>query len=352
MPENKRHHYVPRFYLKHFSPDGKSVSLFNCKLAKTIPVASYKAQCYRDYFYGKDQVLEKILAEIEGESATTLGSIIENETLPAGARAEQLAVFLMAQHGRTPAAAALVEMIGDRMDAAFGELTAGEDLAEEMPSFRDVDPLLLSVHLSIKAYKTLADLEARLLMAPPACEFITSDMPVVFYNQLFAYRPRADAASPGWLGFQLFFPIAPRLALMLFDPHVYSVAPHSPNKGFIQLTSSRDVDQLNGLQIASAEENVYFHDRSMDVERLHRLFGKFRAAEPDVDATAMKDGERSGLIAVQIGGVRTKLELTFIAVRTRAKKARIAFQRQRYQPAVVRRPTVAEWRDEPAKEWE
>ncbi|MCY1236246.1 hypothetical protein D9M72_488920 [compost metagenome] len=253
----------------------------------------------------------------------------------------------MAQHGRTPSAAALVEMIGDRMDAALGELTAGADLAEEMPSFRDVDPLLLSVHLSIKAYKTLADLEARLLMAPPACEFITSDMPVVFYNQLFAYRPRADAASPGWLGFQLFFPIAPRLTLMLFDPHVYSVAPHSPNKGFIQLTSSRDVDQLNGLQIASAEENVYFHDRSMGVERLHRLFGKFRAAEPDVDAAAMKDGEKSGLIAVQIGGIRTKLELTFMKIKTRAKKARTAFQRQRYQPAAVRRPTVAEWRDEP-----
>ena len=65
MPSNKKHHYVPRFYLKNFSCDSRSISLFNIKAQKIVAEASLKSQCYRDYFYGKEPTIEKALGDME-----------------------------------------------------------------------------------------------------------------------------------------------------------------------------------------------------------------------------------------------------------------------------------------------
>jgi hypothetical protein len=69
VPDNKSHHYVPRFYLRNFSRSGKSVDLFNIDSQRLIKNAPIKGQCCRDYFYGKNPENEKSLSAVEGEVA-------------------------------------------------------------------------------------------------------------------------------------------------------------------------------------------------------------------------------------------------------------------------------------------
>lgn len=53
MAKNKKQHFVPRFYLRKFSADGRSVNIWNLTNEKRIQGANLKNQCYKDYFYGE-----------------------------------------------------------------------------------------------------------------------------------------------------------------------------------------------------------------------------------------------------------------------------------------------------------
>ena len=52
---NKRHHFVPQYYLKQFQGDGTDrilvclVDPYRC-----VGLGAIKGQCQRDHFYGKD----------------------------------------------------------------------------------------------------------------------------------------------------------------------------------------------------------------------------------------------------------------------------------------------------------
>jgi hypothetical protein len=350
MADNKKHHYVPRFYLRHFSLDDNSVNIFNIAHKKTILNAPFKHQCYKDYYYGRDQKLEGILSKIEGASARILASIIETRTLPQSnsGRAE-LSVYLMAQHGRTPANVALMKQVGAKLSGAIFEMDAGRN-SEDLPDMSQVDAVAMSVCLSVENYKLFADLEARLIIAVPGQEFITSDTPVIFCNKFFAYRPHGDAGAPGWKGFQLFFPVSPTLMLHLFDPSVYNVLPREPS-GILQLHSSRDMDQLNGLQIASAHENIFYSSRDLDISRLVEIFQNSKRKTDAVDLQVLRpdNDENRGLFVVQIAGVQAPLDLSFSKIRADAKKWRSKFQQQPLQPAVVMRATAHKDPDECAR---
>ena len=71
MPANKKHHYVPRLYLKRFSANAVSINIYNFRLAGAIEGANLKNQCYRDYMYGKGGEHEHRLSILEGEFACT-----------------------------------------------------------------------------------------------------------------------------------------------------------------------------------------------------------------------------------------------------------------------------------------
>jgi hypothetical protein len=82
VAENKKHHFVPRFYLKRFSSDGKSINLYNLKSSGAILRANLKNQCYRDYFYGRKLDVERALAGVEDEAANLFRQIDHYGCLP------------------------------------------------------------------------------------------------------------------------------------------------------------------------------------------------------------------------------------------------------------------------------
>jgi hypothetical protein len=45
MPDNKKHHYVPRFYLRIFSKDKNSINIYNKEQEKVF-LGNINNQCY------------------------------------------------------------------------------------------------------------------------------------------------------------------------------------------------------------------------------------------------------------------------------------------------------------------
>ena len=118
MPDNKKHHYVPRFYLKNFSENKRSICVFNIKNEKFIENGSLKSQCYIDYFYGEENTFEKALSKIEGEMANIFRNIIEQELVPPHFNNEYLSIiyFILIQQARTKYA---VDSINEMFDKFF-----------------------------------------------------------------------------------------------------------------------------------------------------------------------------------------------------------------------------------------
>src|SRR5687768_13502617 len=107
MPQNKKQHYVPKFLLRRFSTDKKSINLYNIKSKRKITNANLSNQCYSDYLYGKDLQFEKWLSGIEGELAKLL-RIMDVAIIPPppwSTTHDIMVFFVLSQHGRTKYAA-------------------------------------------------------------------------------------------------------------------------------------------------------------------------------------------------------------------------------------------------------
>jgi hypothetical protein len=83
VPANKKHHYVPAFYLRRFSTDGKSINLYNIPSSRLVNEANLRSQCYKNYMYGTDPAFEHVLGGAEGEIAGLFRLIDHHGSLPA-----------------------------------------------------------------------------------------------------------------------------------------------------------------------------------------------------------------------------------------------------------------------------
>jgi hypothetical protein len=120
MPHNKKHHFVPRLYLKKFAQnDGKTINIHNFRSHKTIINGNLYNQCYQNYLYGKDDNCEKALGVIESAGAKVISAIQGSRFVPRKMTEQYfvLLVFVLFQKNRT--------------------LAAGEELNEHMRHFHD-----------------------------------------------------------------------------------------------------------------------------------------------------------------------------------------------------------------------
>lgn len=80
--DKRRQHYVPKFYLRNFSENNKSVGIYLFKENKMIKHASINDNLWKEYYYGEDAVVENKLADYEGRWNEIISSILETESLP------------------------------------------------------------------------------------------------------------------------------------------------------------------------------------------------------------------------------------------------------------------------------
>lgn len=351
MPENKKHHFVPRFYLRRFSQDGKSINIYNIPAAKVIHGGNLKAQCYRDYFYGKDQAVENVLAEVEGKTADLFRAIDERGYLPPlGSLGHMhLVMFLLLQSARTVYSVdALAEMSDKLMKHLIAQRAEAEGIDLNDFTIGVEEPAKFALGMAVQAYPLMLDLRPKLLINKTNQGFLTSDNPVVLYNQLFSFRRFGSNCGYASKGLQVFFPLDEERLIILYDDGCYSVG--AAGSEVVEVRLPKDVYELNALQFCSASNNLYFGQGAINFEALHRKVRPYlRSSKTSMRVFAGRGdaNRRSELVASSKEDIRTDLDLSFVRVRASARRWREAFRKMKRQPAsVVRNPQLCQDHEE------
>lgn len=344
MPDHKKQHYVPRFYLKWFTANHKLINLYNWKNKKTIFNASLKEQCYVDYFYGADGELEGQFAELEGIVSNYFKTIHETGVLPdrLNEHHDQLLFWVVLQTCRTPYAADLLNEMTDKMMKAT--LIHHKDVSKEMLNSVTVthnDAIKAAIAYKAPSYPLLRDLHMKMIICPRGTEFITSDTPVATHNQMMSWRAHMGSTTGlTWKGLQIFYPLSSQVLLMLYGPNVYVVGDRGKPWQF--LTDKRDVDELNVFTAAHAYENIYFLSGASNfIKVVERAAGMRRSAKTKMQKSPIAekaDGTGySQFIMSSIEDVQMDMQLSFIKLNKQAKAWIAAAQKEQMMPGMVPR---------------
>ena len=341
MPDNKKQHYVPRFYLKRFSRDGKKINIWNLQRKKKIYSAKLRTQCYRNYFYGKQLDVEKALGNVEGEMGKILTKLDECRELPKPRSPEHhfIVLYVLLQYYRTVYLAQSLNEMNDQITKhLFGNTAKAKGI--NMDKFKIVlqDVPRYALAHTVESYPLLLDLHYKLLINRTGVEFVTSDNPVVLYNHLFYFRKSGSNTGLAQKGLQVFLPLDPNHILLLYDGSAYAVGKRT--RDIVNVDLSKDILEINTLQMCSASSNVYFGDSQLDVESLHEKAAKFRRLKKsslDVFHGPETEDHKQELVQISRNDIRTNLNPSFLRLTRNAKRWRKRFLKQKVQPVLVAR---------------
>jgi len=259
MSINKNQHYVPQFYLRNFSYNGKSLNLLNLSSGRIIIGDSIKNQCAEDYFYGKNLLIEMAFSEIETSTGMLLKKIINDNYIPTAKTQEHsiLQLFLVTLFSRTKYKAEEVNEMVDKIGKSVLELHPDVDKKFlDKVEIRLNFPLHYPILNSFTRYHLIQDLGVHLFINESKNNFITSDHPVVLYNKW--EEDIKDYGSVGLAskGLLIFLPLSPQKLLLLYDSSIYKIG----NKKDIVTTLNNpdEIDNINLLQWLKCHDNIYF----------------------------------------------------------------------------------------------
>ena len=257
--KKKNQHYVPRMYLRNFAlGEKKAIHLFNVPSKTPVSNAPLKSQCSAPYFYGKDLVIENAFERLEGEVAKIIRNMIKSNTVPKPRTRESadLLNFVLSQYGRTKHAADvqndLVDKFAKWMLEKNGKFTKDE---LDLVKIGLVDSPGMAVRNAAQSVLLAMDLKMKLLVNRTDFEFITSDNPVVFYNQCYERSNLIVGTGLACKGIQIFLPLSPTHLLVLYDSKVYKIGEKKSDS--CNVSNPKDVWQFNDLQYLNCVENLY-----------------------------------------------------------------------------------------------
>ena len=286
MPKEKKktadQHYVPRFYLRNFSkiinPETKKpkylIGFYQFasdgkeEISKAeVPIESI---CYKNFFYGEDEVTEKALSIKEVEWAKAIKAVIDKHDAPqmhvAADIVKTLKEFAVYQYMRTPSTI-------NYMATATSQILQRMVLTEH-PEFKDIEKetgLLKAtadkkaeeaatpegfVEMAAQLIQEIDDLGLSVVRFTTKSKLIISDAPVLILN---AYIQ--NSMGLGNIGILILFPITDSLLVIISDSKMYSLSE------FIECSNEDDVTALNSYQYVNAEDRVL----SVDVNRLEKM---------------------------------------------------------------------------------
>ena len=165
----------------------------------------------------------------------------------------------------------------------------------------------------------ILDLKAHLVIAEEDA-FLTSDNPVFKYNKYCEGFPGGGPTGAIKKGLQLFIPISPSLYLILYDGSIYK---SDSRDSISRMTRARtqDIDALNSIQIASAQNNIYFSDWSRRdyIRDLTSRFSEIRIPDPTVvEEFVSEDTPFESMIHTYEKMPNLSLSLSFLRIKKRA----------------------------------
>lgn len=275
MVKRKNHHFVPQFYFRRFSPDGKSICLLRKSTGFTTPTAPIRSQSSQALFYGDDTV-EAALGKIESVSSRMLHdlSIIKDVTKLSDEHFHLLFLWITLQRTRTAASRNMTKAMADKWTHMNLEVMINNDdsLSEEKRArlitgipIMQADPVAfqrMMMGAAMEEREQLLDLRPIMLINKTNRPFVFGDAPVVFYNGFYRnvkLRGVLGFATPGLM---VSYPLAPNLSLLLLDDARYKLKRVRDNK--VKINDLRDVMALNKLQIHASASCIYFNDIKFD----------------------------------------------------------------------------------------
>lgn len=269
--EKRRQHYVPRFYLRNFSENNKSIGMYRFKENKIIYDGSINDNLWKEYFYGMDAITENNLAEYERIWNDIISTIIKTESIPNTNRElALLRYFILISSARTPKCgnrlnndyAALIKKILEVENPELYESVMSVGAKGISVEFKY--PTLTFVDNARNLLPLVIDLEMNLLINRSPIDYVTSDNPIVFCNQLFQEKNLSRGFGWGEHGIQFIVPVNPRIAICMYDSEVYDM-----KENF--LNSSSVINKLNELFLNNSDEVIIFKNGGNDDAKKEKM---------------------------------------------------------------------------------
>lgn len=219
------------------------------------------------------------MSRLEGEVSPIIADAITKNALPERMSDGHLALltFVLFQHARTPSRAAAMNEHTEKLVKTLAK--DFPDLKDEANGIQvnDRDAPVTALRAVGEIRHFAADLKLKLLENKTRRLFITSDNPAVLYNQFLEKRnPQGGNTGIQCIGLQIFLPLGPRHLLMLYDGNVYRVGGRQHLQTHIEITREADVEALNVLQAANAD-NVLYYSADTDVAHVREAVGRATA---------------------------------------------------------------------------
>jgi hypothetical protein len=308
--------------LGKFSRDGKRTDVVVLDSGRRIRDVGIRGQCYRDYYYGKNLMLEKAFKETEEKFAATLGdlSVAHLESI-SDTEIIHLRLYALFQRMRTVTAATSTGLV---TEAAIKERLRLEAEAKGIDlsavRIRAGNPQFLALAQATVGAAAIADLSVKFMLHERKVGFVISDHPVVICNQFVESHPRLSLCygAEGWMvkGIQVIMPVSPQACILMYDPQTYACG--SPRSRVV-VAGRHDVRVINYLQAANGNKCLYYHPDHMSDEELNRIivFRKktISCLDPDLHYGPMhehEDGTIRQKVVVAGKGLRLGLKLGFM----------------------------------------
>ena len=257
-------HYVPRFYLKHFSSIQGKKNIICCydKVKNSIFLQdTYNIACENDFHDLKpgDKSTEKGFQELEGKWSALLKEIIKRQDIDwlTTEQKETMTEFIVAQYLRPIGAREEIEDIRNQFYEKMVKYKMTPALREELEKVKTKESIREHHIDMLNDFRELAKYAFHfkwcLIINNTKTNFWTSDNPTVKWNNV-------DHGSYGNLGFtcrgfELHFPLSPNLLLILCDPVAFS---HLPSK--VHTEDINHVIYENNLQIFNSTRFLFSKD--------------------------------------------------------------------------------------------
>lgn len=265
MKKKKNQHYVPKFYLRNFSNNGKNIGLFMPDKEIYRNNASIKSVAYSHFLYGEDGIVEELLSEIESKWAIMIRKII-NKQFDCFNEEDYILLysFIVISKSRTKKEAD----IGKYYLEYFKDIFDNNEIKNIIYDSTNMEemiktPNLLPMKVALESMYLLFDLDVIILENKTRYGFITSDNPIIYYNQFYSFRNYKKNYGIIASGLQIFIPLNNKYMICLYDKDVYSLD-NNECKKYIPINSKSEIDKLNKLSVINSYDQVFFHPDSKE----------------------------------------------------------------------------------------
>jgi hypothetical protein len=281
--DKKNQHYIPKFYLRNFSYQNnkKQIGIYNIENEVYIQTAKLKTQGSKNFFYGMDGQIEDNLSNIEGTLATIIKDIIETKKAPIKESFQytMLLLFVTLTDLRNPVRINGMKDSFDEMKRIMLSEHPNTDTDSLLPNLSHEELVRLHISQAVEISEMISDLDYKLLINKTTNSFISSNFPVVKYNQFLEGKRWPHSKSGyGLTGLQILIPINDELALMFYDKNIYKLGDN--RKQFHYITNTANIDDINKLQFLNCLDTIYFNDKVnlAYIKKLHNESKKHKRA--------------------------------------------------------------------------